>query len=186
MTLDFEKGFRTRPHLRKMLCEACSTAVRSSLHLKTRMWQPQKKAMRLRIDEEAKQKRSYAKRQGGSLFLGRPVCLRALTSLLGLGEGTVQRVRAGVAVFSRMPVAKHPVFGFRMDGNTEVKWKGVVLFLWQLYQSAAELMPTDMRKATVSAEDPFPSDKRDPDFELRHHGLCRRWLPTAATLMFTS
>lgn len=129
-------------------------------------------------DEEAGQKRSYAKRQGGSLFLGKPVCLRALTSLLGLGEGTVQRVRAGVKVFSRMPVPKHPVFGFRMDGNAAVKWKGVVLFLWQVYQSAAELMPTDMRKATASQEHPFPSDKRDPDFEIRH---VSRFTQTLAT-----
>ena len=130
-------------------------------------------------DEDSKAKRAYRKRRAeGFMLLGMPVCAWALRALLGYGEGTIQRIRAGDRVFSRAPTPKHPVFGFRLDGKTDRKWMGVVSFLWQVYQSAAELMPTDMRRSTKVGESPFPEKVQDPDHELR---CVNKFMQTLAT-----
>lgn len=100
-------------------------------------------------DEEPKQNpsRSYAaRRREPFTFLGKRVCSRAFARLLGVGQTTLQRLRNGEAMFtnkSRPPIPKHPSFGFSLRGDAGSKWSHVVLFLWMIYHSSAECMPTD-------------------------------------------
>ena len=101
-------------------------------------------------------------------FMGKPVCVGALRALLGVGTSTIQRVRQGEQAYSnhrRPEKPKHPTFGFVLDSAADSKWVGVVQFLWNLYQSSAEVMPTDCRKP-YSSEMGAVED-RDPDYELR-------------------
>ena len=98
-------------------------------------------------------RRSYSTRSSGNTakFAGREVCLRALRSLLGVGETTLQRMRRGEGVYTnkdRAPLPKHPSFGFTIRGEVATKWMGVVMFMWYVYHSCAEHMPDNFRAAT--------------------------------------
>ena len=115
-------------------------------------------------------KRAYApRRKDGVTFLGETVCVRAACRLLGVGQDTIQRLRTGQ--FGYQPGKKkypcHPQFGFAMRGDTREKWPAVVMFLWLVYHSAAEPLPTDpghrLRKPDNPAETPFPETNKDQD-----------------------
>ena len=126
-------------------------------------------------DEEAstgdtrKRKRPYAARRTETLlFLGKQVCSRACSRLLGIGQTTLQHLRRGEQAFtmkSRARPAKHPAFGFAMRGDVAEKWPGIIMFLWHVYHSAAECMPNSLRHGLAKPElkeAPF-SENRDTD-----------------------
>ena len=101
-------------------------------------------------------------------FLGKTHCIHALQALLGIGSSTIQRIRAGESAYTntrRRTAPKQPVFGFKLDHKTSAKWVGVVMFLWEVYHSSAEVMPTDF-KMPKDQEAEVP-EKKDPDFEIR-------------------
>lgn len=114
-------------------------------------------------------KRKYQIRRSQITFLGKEVCVHALQALIGVGSSTLQRIRAGEQAFTnrrRKTAPKHPIFGFTMnDSNVSNKWTGVVMFLWQTYQSCAEVMPTGF-KMPRDQEIDVPETK-DPDLESR-------------------
>lgn len=123
----------------------------------------------LASDEENQQPRSQNRRRASQAsFLGKPVCIHALQALLGIGTSTIQRLRAGERAFtnSRRPSRqKHPTFGFALDHNSSAMWPGIVMFLWETYQSCAEVLPTDF-KMPKETEVQVP-EHRDPDLEER-------------------
>ena len=110
----------------------------------------------------------YAKRRSASeplTFLGSTVCRRAYARLLQVGGSTVSRLRSGETAFTnkmRPPVAKHPIFHFSLRGDCEARWKDILMFLWQIYHSAAEVLPTNW-KTVAGNEAPFPDDPADPE-----------------------
>ena len=75
----------------------------------------------------------------------------------------------------------HPTFGFAMRGDVAEKWPSVVMFLWFVYHSAAECMPTDslhkLKKPEAIKEAAFVED-RDPDLSARHINHFVRTLQT--------
>lgn len=115
-------------------------------------------------------KRSPHRRAGCAMFLNQTVCIQALARLLGVGASTLQNLREGKGIYSGRPKkAKHPVFGFTMDAEASCKWSSVTVFLWHVYHSCAEFMPTNFRMPRHGDETPFPSDsKSDPDFSIRY------------------
>ena len=113
-------------------------------------------------------KKTNQRRLAETMLLGKVVCIHALQSLLGIGSSTIQRIRAGQNAYTnarRQPSAKHPTFGFKLDHATSTKWVGVVMFLWEIYHSSAEVLPTDF-KMPRDEEAKVP-ESRDTDFELR-------------------
>ena len=115
------------------------------------------------------------RRQEDFQSLGKTVCGRACARLLGVGQNTLQRLRRGEAIFtmkSKPALPKHPSFGFTMRGETSQKWTTVVIFLWMIYHSSAECLPTDFvsdfKKGKAEAEDTeFPEDSAQHDDVLR-------------------
>ena len=64
-------------------------------------------------------------------------------------EAAPSKGRAGESAYTntrRRTAPKHPVFRFKLDHKTSAKWVGVVMFLWEVYHSSAEVMPTDLQK----------------------------------------
>lgn len=120
-------------------------------------------------DVNQKASRNYhTRRQSQATFLGKGVCVHALQALIGVGSGTVQRVRTGEHAFTnkrRQKTPKHPVFGFRLNHGAAEKWPQVVMFLWHVYQSSAEVMPTGF-KMPHDTEVQVPENK-DKDYEIR-------------------
>ena len=127
-------------------------------------------------EAEASRKRPYAERRREQIkFLGKPVCLRALSRLLGVGQTTLQKLREGEKVYTQKSKAKvpvHPGFGFAIRGDTAEKWPAIVMFLWYIYHSVAECMPTNSShalKPKLLEETPFVgSEPMDPDDVTRH------------------
>jgi hypothetical protein len=125
--------------------------------------------------ESANQKREYNSRQyKKAVFLGKTVCKRGYARLLGVGTSSIQKVRVGEAAFTnkiRAPKPKHPTFGFALNGSVQMKWMKVVMFLWYVYHSSAEVMPTHFHmprgRPDSSVETPFVEPNGD-DFALRH------------------
>ena len=119
--------------------------------------------------------RAYSRRRQDKFeFLGKAVCSRACSRLLGVGQNTIQKLRQGEAVFTmkeRAPLPKHPTFGFALRGECGQKWASVVLFLWLVYHSSAESLPTDFVSAfknSQSEESDFPQlDHEERDEVLR-------------------
>lgn len=111
------------------------------------------------IDKEKRGGRSYKKRRTESMrFAGQIVCQRAFAALLGIGDGTVEKVRKGQKAFTnkqRPPIPKHPVYGFSMDRGS--KWISVVMFFFFVYHSVAEVLPRPlaMPRGTNFQETPF-------------------------------
>ena len=134
--------------------------------------------------EQNERTREYqTRRLSNPTFLDKPICISALQALLGVGSSTLQRIRSGERGYTnnrRELGPKHPTFGFRLDSNVGAKWVGVVMFLWETYQSCAELMPTDFKLPKAGPDEaPFPKD--DPDWELRHINEFLKSLQTYAT-----
>ena len=130
--------------------------------------------------EEAKptagsRKRAYAERRKDQIqILGKTVCWKAGARLLGIGQTTLNKLRAGEAIYTQKTRVKAPVhqeFGFAMRGDAAEKWPSIVMFLWYVYHSAAEFMPTPSSghalKPRILQEAPFVED-RDPDDITRH------------------
>ncbi|CAE7946440.1 unnamed protein product [Symbiodinium sp. KB8] len=119
-------------------------------------------------------RRAYRERASDeAVFLGKPVCRRALSMLLGVGQSTLQNLRRGLPIGTqkqRQPRAdKHPLLGVSMNHSPTVKWAGVLMFLWLVYHSEAEYLPTHFRAGCGShklAEEAFP-DPVDNDQSLR-------------------
>ncbi|CAE7814351.1 unnamed protein product [Symbiodinium sp. CCMP2456] len=133
--------------------------------------------------------RSYSARrsQDSAKFVGREVCLRAMRSLLGIGETTLQRMRQGETVYtneSRAPLPKHPSFGFTIRGEVAAKWMGVVMYMWYVYHSCAEHMPDNFRAATKDGGFHAVADARsqgDDDAHLRAINSFMRMLTTQSS-----
>ena len=129
-----------------------------------------------------KRKAGYAnQRKDELLFLGRAVCARACSRLLGIGQTTLQKLREGKAVYTSKSRAKapvHPSFGFAMRGDAAERWPGIVMFLWYVYHSAAECMPTGFRHALLKpdsvAEAPFVEDRDKDDLSRHINGFMRK------------
>lgn len=139
-------------------------------------------------EQDGKPKRHYtSRRQTCVEFLGKRVCVRACARLLGVGQTTLQRLRNGEEAFTmhhRQPLSKHPSFGFTMRGETGQKWVHAVLYLWLVYHSSAECLPTDFVsgfKSNQKAEEidrqsecKFPEGGADDESVLRSvHGFMR-------------
>ena len=107
------------------------------------------------------------------LFLGKRVCAKALCRLIGVGSSTLKSIRSGDKPFQgREPKAKHPVFGFTLDGETAEKSHSVVMYLWHVYHHAAEILPVPFsmpNKGTTLQESDFASpEETNSDVSYRH------------------
>ena len=119
-------------------------------------------------------RRTYRKRScEQAKFLGKPVCKRALSMLLGVGQTTLQQLRQGLPAGTQKQrlrrADKHPILGVSMVHSSTVKWAGVLMFLWLVYHSEAEYLPTHFRAGSGShklAEEAFP-DPGENDQALR-------------------
>ncbi|CAE7405194.1 unnamed protein product [Symbiodinium sp. CCMP2592] len=128
----------------------------------------------VRLPVPAAASRPYRKRASDEAsFLGKPVCRRALSMLLGVGQSTLQNLRQGLPTGTqkqRLPKAdKHPLLEVSMSHRPNVKWAGVLMFLWLVYHSEAEYLPTHFRAGCGSnklSEEAFP-DPVDDDQSLR-------------------
>ena len=117
-------------------------------------------------EEQHEPKKKRPRKTDQASFLGKPVCRRALASLVGLGGSTLEKLRHGEPAFTnnrRKPLAKHPTFGFALRGETNQVWEQIVMFFFHLYHTAAEVMPTNwhtIQEAGRQAffETPFPED----------------------------
>ena len=101
-------------------------------------------------------------------FLGKEVCAAAFARLLGIGSSTLSKIRHGEVAMTnnqRPPLPKHPQFGFTLRGETGQLWEGIVMFLWCLYHSEAEVMPNKYAMPGKILETQFPeqSSEQDPD-----------------------
>ena len=135
------------------------------------------------------QKRSYPERRKESLvFLNCQVCVQAGARLLGIGQSTLQKVRKGHSVYNkadRAPIPRHPTFGFSLRGDVRERWQGVVMYLWHVYHSSAECLPTDFRHSLGKPkgqldEAPF-GGRKDADELARHINGFMRALETYGT-----
>ena len=110
---------------------------------------------------------SKQRRQPGTAqFLGKPVCVRALSRLLAIGTSTLHKMRRGEEVFAGRPARpKHPVFEFCLDGELQAKWHAVVVFLWRIYHSSAEFLPNHFKLPAAECEAPFPDEGGDDSAE---------------------
>ena len=115
-------------------------------------------------------KRSYAEnRSKACTFLDKAVCKYAHQRLLGVGSGTLQKMRQGQAAFTntrRASFPKHPTLGVSLRESVRTKWPYVMLFLWLVYHSAAEILPTKFKMPNGYATECEPSE--DGDFQLRY------------------
>ena len=130
-----------------------------------------------------KRRAGYANRRKEELkFLGCAVCARACARLLGIGQTTLQKLREGKAICTSKSRAKapvHPSFGFAMRGDAAERWPGIVMFLWYVYHSAAECMPTGFRHSLGKpdrslAETPFAEDRDTDDLNRHINGFMRK------------
>lgn len=93
--------------------------------------------------------RKYKTRTGSArrtgMFAGKRVCLWALQKLLGIGDSTMQTLRAGLATWrpGSRSEPQHPELKFSMlrAERASTKWVSVLWFFWHLYHSAAEGLP---------------------------------------------
>lgn len=125
-------------------------------------------------DEEAPPRKkprsqpSCPRRSEPYTLLGKQVCRQAFTILLGVGNSTLAKIRRGVPAFTnnrRPALPKHPMFGFAIRG-CESHWQHIVMFLWHIYHSEAEVLPTNYRlvgEKGLTQESPFPEDQTDLD-----------------------
>lgn len=122
------------------------------------------------VGRKSKRARYNERKSDDATFLGLKVCRSSLARLLGVGASTLQKVRRGESAYTnncREKLAQHPTFGFALRGETGKVWEQIIMFLWFIYQSAAEVLPTNWTTAKNRyAETPFPED--DPDVLDKH------------------
>ena len=95
-------------------------------------------------------------------FCGLAVCLYAHRRLLGVSERIVGQVRNGERAYTmhrQNPLPKHPTTGMSLRGG-KLAWVSVLMFLWFMYQSAAELLPRRLHM-TVAGPDSLGGAKND-------------------------
>ena len=123
--------------------------------------------------------RSYGNRNHAQLtFLGKTVCASAHQRLMGIGTSMLSKLRKGENAFtnkSRVPLPKHPGIGISMRTSSRDKWPRVLSFLWPVYHSAAEVLPTKFRMPNGYLKEGVELNDED-DFLTRYvstflHGL---------------
>ena len=124
-------------------------------------------------EEEFKdQMRQYTtRRHDHHSFLGREVCRGAHQRLLGIGAGTVQALRQGQRVFTnqdRIGLPQHPGLKVSLRTSSNNKWPRILLFLWLLYHSAAEVLPTKFRMPSGYVQEGEKKDEEDEDLSDRY------------------
>jgi len=111
-------------------------------------------------------------------FLGLPVCLYALARLLAIGTSLIENIRAGIHACHRgkgNTHVKHPLINVSISRRPDgMVWPSVLAFLWTVYHSAAEGLPTkhiQMQEIQggsgmrVALEDALVSDTSSDDEE---------------------
>lgn len=124
-------------------------------------------------------KRRYTNRAPSGLkILGKSVCTQAHKRLYAIGSGCLQNLRKEMPAFTmhdRMPEPKHQTLGKCLKRRTDnYKWPDILLFFFQLYVSAAEILPSRfvMPDELFRAGRVKPSE--DCDFEDRYvHNFMR-------------
>lgn len=138
----------------------------------------------------AKRQRYNGRRSDKCVFLGLEVCVGAYARLLAVGTSTLQKIRRGEPAFTnnvREPLAKHPQFGFSYRGECGQRWQDILMFLWFVYQSSAEVLPTGymnpvkgkLLESPFPEEDPEAPDKQDE--RLRIMNSIARTINTCST-----
>lgn len=123
--------------------------------------------------EPASSHRSQPRRKplaGKLTFLGRDVCRSAHQRLMGIGESIITKIRKGEQVFTqkkRPAEPKHPVTGISMHARETNKWQRVLCFLWLLYHSQAEVLPTKFKMPNGYLMEGGEGDD-DDDFQNRY------------------
>lgn len=119
-------------------------------------------------------RKPYTPRRSDRLtFLDKTVCARACARLLKVGQTVLQKLRNGEAVYTmkcRQRPPRHPAWGFALVGETGQKWRSVVQYLWYVYHSSAEFLPTDFVKGFKtcqmernSIETAFPTQSQEEE-----------------------
>ena len=93
------------------------------------------------------------------------MCSKAYQKLLGVGDSTLTKLKNGEPAYTmhdRTEIPRHPVLGFALDRGR--LWQKVLMFLWIIYMSQAEVLPTTFNAA---CETPFSKIDKDEDFGLR-------------------
>lgn len=124
------------------------------------------------VKEPNAKRRKYTARSKCQLtFLGKAVCKYSHARLFGIGAKVLQNLREGRAGYTmtgeeRLREPKHPTLGVWLVRSSDgQKWKNILAFMWLLYSSCAEILPTKL----VMPKDQFESfTKSDPDFEERY------------------
>lgn len=109
------------------------------------------------------------------LLLGKEVCQAAHQRLMGIGTSIIEKLRRGERAFTqkqRTSLPKHPGVGKSLRGQSNDKWPRVLCFLWLLYHSQAEVLPTKfvmptgyLKEGAVGCDD---DDEEDGDFQTRY------------------
>ena len=117
--------------------------------------------------------RPYRKRSTDQqTLLGKTVCTSAHQRLMGIGTCILQNLRKGEAVFTNRAwpkVPRHPGVGLSMRASPREKWQYVLCFLWLLYHSAAEVLPTKFRMPNGYLKEEIEGDDEE-EFLVRYVG----------------
>ena len=119
---------------------------------------------------QQKRARTYTPRSCSDLlFLKRPVCQWAHRRLMGIGDSVACRVRQGERVYSnaqRSKLPKHPATGHALRHQAKDKWQRVLCFLWLVYHSQAEVLPTKFVMPNGYVQEGLVPDEEE-DFQIR-------------------
>ena len=124
---------------------------------------------------EAESTHARPRRAAGDInFLGKKVCVHALSRLLSVGSSILSKLRAGQTVFcGRKTEVKHPTLGVSLE-REGLMWQSVLRFFWHLYHSAAEVLPISLSVPRgQQAESPFPDDPADDTATRFQHDFLR-------------
>lgn len=124
------------------------------------------------ISSHTKHKRTRSKSR--LQFLGKDVCQRAHAQLMQIGAGSIQRLRQGKPAFQkRQALPRHPGVGRALRMTDRSRWQKVLTFLWLLYHSQAEVLPTKFKMPSGYLKEGFQKqsdddDDEDEDFQARY------------------
>ena len=104
-------------------------------------------------------------------FLDKPVCRYAHMQLYGVSGRAMQNVRDGRAAYTgshdRVEEPKHQMLGVSLRRQAQhARWPNVLAFLFLVYTSAAEILPTKLVMPRGGKFESVASE--DPDFEERY------------------